>query len=355
MAEQPDPAADRGAGRPAGRSPAPRPPPRYRQQARARPQQAGLAGAVRAEHHHHLAGCDREVDAGEGGEPAGERDGGAEMDSGGHGLCRHATGGGPGDQAGPGGRSAGGGRAGRSAQLLVSRCRPRWLSSSENSEDIQPSWPADQQRTEDHQDGPAHEVDHPQAPPGPAVEGGQAAEGQPGDHEGHPQARASRRTAAPRPGQRGPGRGQGQHGTQHRPDARGPGEGEGHAHHRRRPQAEGRGPDLEAPLAHDPGQRRRRGTGGQPRPGGRAGRPASEHQRRRRSIDAPAATVSVALVRAEQVPEPRGRRPEGHEDHGEPGHEQADAPRAAGRREPASPVARPASSSAADRPETMET
>ena len=47
-----------------------------REQTGAGPQQAGLAGAVGADDHDDLPGCDGEIDAGEGGEPTGERDGG---------------------------------------------------------------------------------------------------------------------------------------------------------------------------------------------------------------------------------------------------------------------------------------
>jgi len=47
--------------------------------------------AVRTEHDDHLAGLDREIDTGEGGEPTGKRHGGTEFNDGGHGRT-HATG-----------------------------------------------------------------------------------------------------------------------------------------------------------------------------------------------------------------------------------------------------------------------
>ena len=65
-----------------------------RQKACTGPQEAGLAGAVGADHHDHLAGLEREVHPGEGGEAAGESDGGAELDDRGHGLPHHGRGGG---------------------------------------------------------------------------------------------------------------------------------------------------------------------------------------------------------------------------------------------------------------------
>jgi hypothetical protein len=54
-------------------------------------QEGRLPRAVRTEHDDHLAGLDREIDTGEGGEPTGKRHGGTEFNDGGHGRT-HATG-----------------------------------------------------------------------------------------------------------------------------------------------------------------------------------------------------------------------------------------------------------------------
>ena len=67
---------------------------RHRQQPGAGPQQAGLAGAVGADHDDHLTLVERQVDPGEGGEAAGECDRGTKVDDRGHGLPHHGRGGG---------------------------------------------------------------------------------------------------------------------------------------------------------------------------------------------------------------------------------------------------------------------
>ena len=59
-----------------------------RQKAGAGPEQAGLARTIGTEDQDDLPGLDREIDTGKGGEAAGECDGSAELDDGGHGL-RH--------------------------------------------------------------------------------------------------------------------------------------------------------------------------------------------------------------------------------------------------------------------------
>ena len=66
----------------------------HRQQPSTGPQQAGLARAVGAHDHDDLALVEREIDPGEGGEAAGERDRGTEVDDRGHGLRHHGRGGG---------------------------------------------------------------------------------------------------------------------------------------------------------------------------------------------------------------------------------------------------------------------
>ena len=63
-----------------------------RQEAGAGPEQAGLPRTVGAENQDDLAGLDREIDPGKGGEAAGECDGSAELDDGGHGLRHHGRG-----------------------------------------------------------------------------------------------------------------------------------------------------------------------------------------------------------------------------------------------------------------------
>ena len=73
-----------------------------RQQAGAGAQQAGLAGAVGADHDDDLALVEGQIDTGEGGKAAGERDRGTEVNDRGHGLPHHGRGGrSPGFQAGP--------------------------------------------------------------------------------------------------------------------------------------------------------------------------------------------------------------------------------------------------------------
>ena len=88
------------------------------------PQQAGLPGTVGAEHHDDLSGLDREIDTGKGGEAAGESDGSAELDDGGHVLRHHGRGGGPGGS--------------KRGQLVLSRLSPMWSSSDWNWVEIQP-------------------------------------------------------------------------------------------------------------------------------------------------------------------------------------------------------------------------
>ena len=53
-------------------------------QAGAAAEQGGLAGSVRAAEQHHLSGRHLQVDPGQGGEPAQERDGPAKLDDGFH-------------------------------------------------------------------------------------------------------------------------------------------------------------------------------------------------------------------------------------------------------------------------------
>ena len=84
------------------------------------------------------------------------------------------------------------GQAGRpggapALSCVVSRWSPRWLSSCGELGGQPAQLAGQQQDPEDDQDAAADQVDHPEAPPGPGVERGQAAEGQPGDQERDPQ------------------------------------------------------------------------------------------------------------------------------------------------------------------------
>ncbi len=89
----------------------------HRQQPGTGAQEAGLAGAVGADHDDDLTLVERQIDPGKGGEAAGERDRGTKVDDWGHGLRHHGRGGGSqGSKRGSGGGSAPG-RDGRPAPV----------------------------------------------------------------------------------------------------------------------------------------------------------------------------------------------------------------------------------------------
>src|SRR3984957_7001894 len=103
MAQQADVATDGGVVRGEIDPEDPGLPRRDRQEARTGSEQAGLARTIGPDHQDDLPGVEREIDTGEGGEAAGESDGSAELDDGGHGLRHHGRGAGySGSKRGPG-------------------------------------------------------------------------------------------------------------------------------------------------------------------------------------------------------------------------------------------------------------